>query len=242
MRDRNILPIVAISCLLASDAAALIGDTHDAGALGAHTIMVLKRQGARSAFCSGVVLSRRIVLTGAHCVANAADTRVHFTDAAGAPVLIEPLRIERHPAYRADAVTTRRASVDLALVETKDDLPSAFAPAEFAPETSPRVGDRFTIVGYGQRDDGATGRLAAITLVLREPLSSLLMWLVAPNPPGGGCDGDSGAPTFDAGGRLAGVVAFAEGEAGRRCGKLTQAIRVAPQRAWIESVIAQWAR
>jgi secreted trypsin-like serine protease len=73
-------------------------------------------------------------------------------------------------------------------------------------------------------------------------LSSLLMWLSAPNPPGGACDGDSGAPVFDADGRLAGVVAFAEGEAGQSCGKLTQAIRVAPFRSWIENTVEQWAR
>lgn len=242
MRNRRLLPIVLIALSPASDAVALVGKSRDAGALATHTIMVLKRNGARSAFCSGAVLSRRIVLTSAHCVASLADTRVHFVTASGAPALVEPARIERHPDFRPDAVERRRVSIDLALVETKEDLPSSFVPVELAPQTPPRIGDGVTIAGYGQREDGATGRLGALALVLRAPLSTVLMWLAAPIPPGGACDGDSGAPAFDAQGRLAGVVAYAEGAGGRRCGKLTQAIRLPPQRAWIEKTIAQWAR
>lgn len=242
MRGRSISCVVALSLLSASAAQALVGETRDAGALAPHTLMVLKRSGARSGFCTGVALSRRVVLTGAHCVSSPADTRVHFIDAAGAPLLLEPSRIARHPGFQADAVRKRLASVDLALIDMRDDLPPSFIPAELAPDAKGRSGDKFTIVGYGQREDGGAGRLAAVTLVLREPLSSLLMWLVAANPPGGACEGDSGAPAFDADGRVAGVVAFAEGNAGRRCGKLTQAVRVAPQRGWIESTMAQWAR
>lgn len=240
MRGRGLLPVIAVSCLLASDASALVGETHEAGVLAAHVVMVLKRDGSRSGFCSGVALSRRIVLTGAHCVASLSDTRVHFMTADG-PALVEPSRIERHPAYRSDAVETRRVSIDLALIEAKEDLPSSFVPAELAPR-APDIGDVVTIAGYGRREDGATGKLAALTLSLRAPLSTVLMWLAAPRPPGGACDGDSGAPVFDGNGRLAGVVAFAEGSAGRRCGKLTQAVSVVPQRAWIERIVARWAR
>ena len=50
----------------------------------------------------------------------------------------------------------------------------------------------------------------------------------------GACTGDSGGAVFDREGALVGIIAFAAGRGTRRCGALTQAVRVAPFRQWIE--------
>jgi hypothetical protein len=225
--------------LSAPESKAMMGETVDASAQASHVAMLLRR-GARSAgFCTGVVIARRALLTAAHCVGAASDLRVYAPPHSGA--LLEIARVARHPAYRADAVAARRRSVDLAVIETREDLPGALTPVAWAIDAPAAVGDEFTIAGFGvARDRGASGggTLQAQRLRLRAPLSSLLLWLVAAQPPGGACEGDSGAPVFDAQNRLVAIVAFAEGAKGARCGALTQAVRVAPWRAFIESALA----
>jgi hypothetical protein len=63
---------------------------------------------------------------------------------------------------------------------------------------------------------------------------------------GGGvaiCKGDSGGPVFSDGLfglTLTGVIYGKEGGDGRQCGATAQAVRIAPQRAWIDRVMAQW--
>jgi secreted trypsin-like serine protease len=202
----------------------------------ASVVMILHRAGLRASFCSGTVIGARTVLTAAHCVGSAEATRVHFRDLSGAPVLMPVVRVARHPGYRTDAIAARAKSVDLAIVETHDPLPSAFTPASIA-SASDTPGAAFTIAGFGvsQMGQAATsGVLREARVTLREPVSSLLLWLDGAGA--GACTGDSGGPVFDAAGALVGVIAFAQGATGRGCGGLTQAVRVAPFRAWFEAV------
>ncbi len=218
---------------------AIVGASTDTPRWRSHVVMVLSRSGREAGFCSGVVLTRTIVLTAAHCVSNANDTRIYLP---GQP-LIALRRIARHPDFHADAPRRRSRSIDLALIETADALPADFAAPAFAESARYELGETFEIVGFGVAREGdakTSGTLRTGSVSLRAPLSSVLLWLDDPQHMTGACTGDSGGPVFTQNGKLAAVIAFAEGEGARRCGKLTQAVLVAPQRAWIARVMQGW--
>src|SRR5437588_1206396 len=220
-------------------ASAIVGRSVDGAKWQSQVVMVLSRSGNQAGFCSGVVLTRRIVLTAAHCVSNASDTRVYLP---GQP-LIPLRRIARHPGFHADAPRTRSRSIDLALIETAEALPAEFTAPAIAGGLRYELGTKFEIAGFGvaREDDAKTsGTLRAGHVTLRAPLSSVLLWLEEPQHETGACTGDSGGPVFTEDGKLAAIVAFAEGSGSRLCVKLTQSVLIAPQRGWIEGVIAGW--
>lgn len=226
-----VLLALALSVLPAE---AIVGRSQPAR--NASLVMVLGREARSAGFCSGVVIGPRAVLTAAHCAHGPADTRIHYKDANGTPVLIEVARVIRHPGFRADAVAARARSVDLAIVITRNDLPASFAPARIA-SGSDAIGAAFTIAGFGIAQEGAPqsgGTLRVADVTLRAPNSNLLLWLAGD---AGACTGDSGGGVFASDGALVGIVAFAAGNDKTRCGALTQAVRVAPFAAWIDQAM-----
>jgi len=234
-----VIVVFALGLCLASPATALVGETGEDAGLGAHVAMLLRRANGRSSFCTAVVVSRRALLTSAHCVGAPSDMRLYAPAASGG-ALLEVVQATRHPGYRADAIASRRPSVDLAVIEMRDDLPEALTPVELAEAEHDTLGETFSVAGFGVTDEARAnsgGRLSSLRLQLRAPLSSVLLWLVALHPPGGACEGDSGAPVFDAQNRLVGIVAYAEGAKGAHCGALTQAVRLAPWRAFLDGVL-----
>lgn len=233
------LALSALSFVACGDARALVGPSSDGSAYSGQVLMVLAQAPGRAGFCSGVVVAPNIVLTAAHCVAAPGATRVHFRDARGAPVLLPVARVARHPEYRADAVAARAKSVDLALVETAEPLPSSFSATALG-EAAGAIGATFEIAGFGmtrQGEPSSSGHLRSARLVLREPLSNVLLWLDGGGA--GACTGDSGGPVFS-GGAVVGIVAYAQAAVGRGCGGLTQAVRVAPYAGWIQQTIRAW--
>lgn len=233
MRKSLCFALVA-SALCAVPAEAIVGRSQPAQ--NASLVMVLGRDAQSAGFCSGVVIGPRAVLTAAHCVHGPPDTRIHFKDASGAPVLIEVARVIRHPGFRGDAVVARARSVDLAIVVTRASLPASFVPARIA-AASETIGAGFDIAGFGLSQEGAPasgGTLRSADVALRAPHSNLLLWLAGG---AGACTGDSGGGVFDRNGALVGIVAFAAGDGQTRCGALTQAVRVAPFAGWIEETM-----
>ncbi|MDB5640990.1 MAG: trypsin family protein [Hyphomicrobiales bacterium] len=226
----------------ATAAQALVGPSHDEAAAAAHTLMLLKRDARGSSFCTASVIARDVLLTAGHCVTAPENLRAYWP---GGDLEQKALAIAVHPLYRADATEKRVRSIDLALVRLANPLPASFRPIPIAWDVTPAVGARLQIAGYGLTREGdarSGGQLHGGALVVREPLSQILVWAKDPANKGlGACTGDSGGPMLTQdGGALVAVTVWSQGSGAKRCGDLTQAARLAPQRAFIEDTLRGW--
>lgn len=221
-------------------ARAVVGGVADDGPLARATVMVLSSRGG---VCSGVLVDRDTLLTAAHCVAGAAEHRVHYKGADGAPVLIEVAAKALHPGFSADAVKARRPSVDLALVRAAEPLPARFAPTAVS-TAAPAPGASLTLGGYGAAKEGdprstGTFRTASLTGVAPHGPSRILVW--AKGRGAGACQGDSGGP-IAVSGEIFAIASWSAGAGQGACGDLTQGVLLGPQRAWIDRTLAAWGR
>ena len=240
---RATLAVLAFASLLAAlarPAAAVVGPARDGEAFLDRVVMVLAHDGARERVCSGVALGPRLVLTAAHCLADAGHVLVAVrTGGRTTPVVVSATA--RHPGYDADATRLRRVSVDLGLVETATAL-EGFRFSELG--EPPVLGATVTLAGFGIAREGgppSDGRLLAADLSVVAPASRVTLWTSDPARSGlGACHGDSGGPLFDGEGRVVAVVAWTNGLGGRGCGAITQGPLTAPARGWIEAVRARW--
>jgi hypothetical protein len=219
-------------------ARALVGAEPD-GRFADRVAMVLIRGGDKAGFCSALVLSPRVLLTAAHCLRPLRDMAVHYRDGADGAVIIPVDAAIAHPLYRADAIKARVESIDLALIRTARPLSSRFAGAAIADGGPPPIGAPAIVSGYGAAREGdwsSGGELRSVTLAVREPASTVLIWVADPTGRvAGACSGDSGAPIWSADGSTAiAIVAWAQAAHGRGCGGLTQGPLLAPLRGWIE--------
>ena len=237
---RAILALLLGLAALASPAAAVVGPSRDGDAYADRVVMVLARDGARERVCSGVALGPRLVLTAAHCLADAPNTLVAVR-AGGRTAPVAVMATARHPGYDADATRLRRVSVDLGLVETATPL-EGFRFSEIG--EPPPLGAPVTLTGFGIAREGgppSDGRLRAADLSVSAPVSKITLWTSDPARSGlGACHGDSGGPLFDGDGRVVAIVAWTNGLGGKGCGAITQGPLTAPARAWIGSVRARW--
>ena len=233
-------------CAISSPALALVGPASEDQSFAAHVVMVLKRGGDRAGFCTGVVLAPQVVLTAAHCVAPIKDMRIHYKDDTGRPEIVEVRAVAVHPGFRADALSKRVVSIDLALVETQAPLDARFSAAELDEAGAVAVGQSVRVVGYGLGREGegtSGGVLRSAALQVRAPLSAILLWAEDPNGAGAGaCSGDSGGPILSGdGAKVLAITTWSAGpNRGIHCGAVTQGPLIAPQRAWIDGVLKRW--
>ncbi len=238
--NRSFLWLAFVAALAAplAPARALVGAQPDSR-FADRVAMVLIRGGDQAGFCTGLVLSPRILLTAAHCLRPLRDMAVHYRDGAGAAVIIPVDAAIPHPLYRADAIKARALSIDLALIRTARPLDPRFAAAAIADGGPPAIGARAIVSGYGAAREGdwsSGGELRSVELAVREPASTVLIWAADPNGrAAGACSGDSGAPVWSADGSAAiAIVAWAQAPHGHGCGGLTQGPLLAPLKGWIE--------
>ncbi len=236
--------LAAATLLLPSHAQALGGSAVSGNsALTAHLVMVLSRQGNKHGACTGTVVARNVILTAAHCVAGNKQVAVAYPED-GSHVLQRIAAKAINPGFSASA----RVSIDMALVRLDSDLPARFQPMPIdGGESDHEIGLGRTIAGFGlaaERDEASAGKLrSARVQVLPKLYPRFLRLGTRPDADLSDfavCTGDSGGPVID-GGLVVGVVYGREkfGNA-QSCGTIAQAVRVAPQRGWIDATMRKW--
>jgi hypothetical protein len=177
---------------------------------------------AQGAFCSGTVVSKRTVVTAAHCAPGI--TRVFFGPRAARPTAsIAVVREIAHPGYDENSMTN-----DVAVLALASDAPVQPAPLlrEGLANNGTWIGPDFTFVGYGITN-GTTGAGFGVKRVVKFPIAA-----VGPARVGGTagtidatqfyyrtagkntCSGDSGGPAFATKNGvllLAGVTSYGDG-------------------------------
>ena len=203
--------------------------------------MVIDDQGH---FCSAVAITKRDILTAAHCITKGRPHRVFFHDAQNAPVLLEPSRIVLHPQYDADAIKNRTRSIDMAIINLNETLPKDIEVASISTQ-SPDQDSTITVIGYGRQDEKkpqVVGKLFKVDLKVVEPYgkSKILLWLSSAKSGSsiGACHGDSGGPQFFEG-ELIAITTWTTGPANRECGEFTQGALIKPQIEWIRNSLTK---
>src|SRR3954464_15519670 len=112
----KILPrlIASFFLLLSLPAHAIVGGGAPSTEGVARSIVTIV--GSRGNFCTGSLITPKIVLTAAHCVQPGADYRI-VDNSSGQPALQVVRSVAIHPGFKMDAMLAHRATADVALLQ-----------------------------------------------------------------------------------------------------------------------------
>jgi secreted trypsin-like serine protease len=241
--------LAAVALLSASPAGAIVGGGAPATDGIARAVVTIV--GSRGNFCTGSVIAPKIVLTAAHCVQPGAEYRI-VDYSGGAPALQNVRSVAIHPAFQMEAMSSHRATADVALLLLEQPAKGKATAILGAPAIPIAVGGRFTIAGIGVtvRGDGRSGGTIRVAgLVASGRPGTLQIRLVDPVAQGtrdglGACTGDSGAPVFEdksGGPAIVGVVSWSTGPNGSAgCGGITGVTPLTLYRDWLLQTARQW--
>lgn len=183
--------------------------------------------------CSGVALTRRVVLTAGHCLTGIDPTTIEVRVGADDAAPIARATVARGERYPTAAGTADDypGGVDLGALEVSTELP--LTPMPIADLAGDPRGRAATVIGFGRSspfDPASNTRRLAVTLAVERACSRFLQMGGAD---ANACAGDSGGAVLIDGGLVALVSAGLDG-----CSTLTTFTRLAPHRAWIDRVAA----
>jgi MYXO-CTERM domain-containing protein len=179
----------------------IIGGTVDTQDPAVVAVMIEDSTGSVVALCSGSLISKRVVMTAAHCVdiqdpdlPDAAPKHVYFGDnvaGGGAIATISITKTTFHPRYNPDRIQDGNDIALLLLSKTAPVAPLTINRQALETHT----GEAVRYVGFGitagGRHDEGTKRQVTTTL---DEVDSNLLWSFASNR--NTCSGDSGGPSF----------------------------------------------
>jgi secreted trypsin-like serine protease len=189
----------------------------------------------KKSFCTGTLLSRRVVMTAGHCFRS--GTFVSFDRNVTKSGLVKVVRMERHPKFDRERLVN-----DISLYLLASDAPSSHRPAGVY-EGDIQLNDVLSVAGYGATAAGArdTGVLRQADVFVKalntDPSPELLL---AGRNGEDTCQGDSGGPAYIRLGdkfEVVGVTSWGKG-----CGVEGHYVDVRAYKEFIKETLAKFAQ
>jgi V8-like Glu-specific endopeptidase len=161
-------------------------------------LLTILMEGLGGAMCTGTAVAPRVIVSAKHCVVDENGTLV---DPSAIVVSTGPTGgLADYSVSDIRMTGGRRVQgSDFAVLILDDVIDATQYP--YATDWTPARGEPITLVGYGQRDDGASGRKYLGENELDRAFSTYFTTVGE-----AGCYGDSGGPAFDEEGVLVGVI------------------------------------
>lgn len=160
-----------------------------------------------SIFCTGVLISKNIVLTAAHCTGASVDPRLvtivfgmDLTKNLERRKVLGGVTTEKWPTLTEEVISQPKESWnDLALLKFEGEAPSGYQPVRILSNFSKAIsGTDILISGYGltSMPETQTLNLMKAVVKLTDPLFNNTEFLLAHYEGKGACHGDSGGPAL----------------------------------------------